>query len=104
MSNVRIKGRISTTTLKRGDERTVARTEQVDRMIEKGYVTVVSEETPAEPAPVEDVPEEATPPSRSASRQDWRDFLDSVGVKFDETYTRDELIALWGAEEKPADG
>lgn len=107
MSNVRIRGRISTTTLKRGEERTVERTPQVDGLIREGYVTVVGGEKAAVealPEPETPVDEPITAPSRSASKQDWRDFLDAVGIKFEEDLTRDELIALWTPEEAPTDG
>ena len=105
MSSVRIKGVISTTTLKRGDERTVERTEQVDRLIAHGYVKVVAvtkeagADLPVEPAEVT-----VYAPARSASKQDWRVFLDEMGIEYTDEDTRDELIAKWEPEREQTDG
>jgi len=60
MSEITIRGRIATTSLRRGETVTVEHTEQVDRLIAGGFVERIGQAAPAEPEPsVEDTPDEA---------------------------------------------
>lgn len=49
---ITIRGRIATTSLRRGETVTVERTEQVDRLIAGGYVEQIGEPAPVEPEQV----------------------------------------------------
>lgn len=106
-STVTIRGRIATTRLRAGETVTVEHTDAVQALIDRGYVTVVDTPdaggslvgtvTPDAGAdePQEDVEEGPVPPSRSASKADWQEFLDGQGILVDADLTRDELVALW---------
>lgn len=92
--------------LGKGERRTVERTEFVDKLIARGYVSVITEhpepvieEDPVEPgeAPV------TVSPARNASRSVWADFLTDAGVPYPGDATRDELVAAWD-NQLPADG
>lgn len=103
MPTVTIEGQVPTVYLPRGGRRTVELTVRVQRLIERGYVTVVDEHvagsgpvttdpTLFDPAPL------ARPapvlPVRSAPKSAWRDYLDAVGVAHTDEMTRADLMAL----------
>lgn len=72
MSEITIRGRIATTSLRRGETATVERTDAVDRLIAGGFVEVVGR--PAEPAPepeqaAEDQPDTDSEPEAEAPRR-----------------------------------
>lgn len=74
--------------LARGVSRTVTLTPRIQRLIDKGYVTVTEEfDAPAPPAPSE--------PSKTASRAAWAEFLTSEGFDVPTDATRAELIETW---------
>ncbi|UOW93007.1 hypothetical protein SEA_CAIB_23 [Gordonia phage CaiB] len=84
-----------------GEKRTVALTDRVQRLIDRGYVVVIEDESDApEPA---DAPNgtpastEPTAPKRSASRDEWAAFLDGLdpAVEFTDDDGRDDLIAKY---------
>ena len=106
MSKVTIKGRVSTTALRRGEVVTVEQTAAIDALVAHGYVTVVSDEpasmtgavVPPESTPVEYEPQqndEQQAPARSASRADWVEFLTGQGFGVTDEDSRDDLVALW---------
>lgn len=106
MSNtVTIKGRVSTTSLRRGDIVTVERTEQIDALIARGYATVV-DDAPASLTGVVAPPEGGgedddadtaapVPPAKSASKAEWVEFLAEQGIETGEDDTRDDLVDHW---------
>ena len=107
MSNaVTIVGRIATTYLDRGETVTVERTERIDRLIEKGYVTISGDETlvgAAYPAETSEAAREAArgpddapeAPGRNASRAEWAEFVTAQGFDVTEDQTRDDLVEAW---------
>lgn len=107
MGTVHIKGRISTTHLRRGERAAVERTPTIDKMIERGYLVeepcVCSEEehadSPADVADVDAPEQEAGPavPGRGASRAAWAEFLSGQDFSFESDATRDDLVAQWDA-------
>lgn len=85
---VTIRGSVTpSVALPRGAERTVLLTPKVQRLIDRGYVTVTKREVIAPLPPA--------PPAYSASRQAWADFLNGLGYAVPDTATRAELIDLW---------
>jgi hypothetical protein len=99
-TTVTIEGSITASTLlPRGQRRTVQLTERVQRLIDRGFVTVIERhDDDAEPDPTPE--QEDGPPSRNASRPVWLAFLRGRGVDIptnDEGAepTRDGLVALW---------
>lgn len=113
MSRVTIKGRVSTTALRRGEVVTVERTEAIDALVSRGYVEVVDspQEAPSltgvvTPPETDDRAAEAQPegstgheepkaPAKSASRADWVEFLATQGIEVGEDDTRDDLVDHW---------
>lgn len=106
MSKVTIKGRVSTTVLRRGEVETVERTDAIDALVARGYVTVVGDEpvsmtgavTPQGDTPVEheqQADDELQAPAQSASRVDWVEFLTQQGFGVTDEDSRDDLVALW---------
>ena len=106
MAEVTIKAQQSVGRLRAGDVVTVERSDYVDGLIERGRVAVVDGDTitgegiligdgdeslPVRPA---DLPE---PPKRSASRDDWAEYLaQHVHVEGGtEGKTRGELLEAW---------
>lgn len=60
MSEITIRGRIATTSLRRGETVTVEHTDAIDRLISGGFVEQVGQAAPAEPEqPAEDATDEA---------------------------------------------
>lgn len=105
MSNaVTIEGRIATTYLKVGEQATVERTDRIDRLIERGYVRLVGDESlvgAVYPTPDEetedDGPEddEVQAPPQSATRAEWEEFLISQGIPWPDDATKADLIEAW---------
>lgn len=114
MARVTIEGSITPSTyLPRGQRMTVERTGFINKLIRKGYATVVDEpdkvveisretdrahvaaklEKQIEAPASED--EAAPVPARNASTEEWASFLESEGVPFKEGATRADLIAAW---------
>jgi hypothetical protein len=111
MASITIEGSLSPSSfLARGERRTVQDSDYVQKLIEGGYVTVIEDDDDAE-APeltpeereAEEVvadlsqPQGVEPPKRSASREDWAEFLASYpgGEFVTEDKDRAELIAAW---------
>lgn len=73
---ITIRGRVATTSLRRGETVTVERTEQVDRLIAGGFVEVIGQATPVESeAPAEVSSDEApaqSEPEAEAPRRPGR--------------------------------
>lgn len=72
MSEITIRGRIATTSLRRGETATVERTDAVDRLIAGGFVEVM--DRPAAPTPepeqaAEDQPDTDSEPEAEAPRR-----------------------------------
>ncbi|AAQ12101.1 hypothetical protein PBI_ORION_24 [Mycobacterium phage Orion] len=76
--------------LARGERVEVQRTAHIDRLIEQGFVNVISETGDPEPAPL---PEPVKAPARSASRDTWAEFLAEHTDIVTEDKGRDELVA-----------
>lgn len=116
MISVTVEGSIlPCTELPRGERRTVALTERVQRLIDRGYFTLI--ETHADPdasadhlgttlddpsgdtplatgdfAPADDEP---TEPAESALKGDWQAWLNHKSVWFPDDATKPQLIAAW---------
>lgn len=104
MGTVHIKGRISTTHLRRGERAAVERTPTIDKMIERGYLIeepcVCSEEEHTDSPADVDAPEQEdglAVPGRGASRATWAEFLAAQDFSFESDATRDDLVAQWDA-------
>lgn len=110
MSKVTIKGRVSTTYLTAGEEATVEYTDTIQGLIDRGYVKVldasqasvsltgaVTPHDEADRAAEEHLEASNAPsvPNKSASKAEWRGFLESHGIIAPEDATRDELIEAW---------
>lgn len=110
MSEVTIKGRITTTELRAGEEATVEYTEHIDDLIERGYVvkvrakgadglTDLEREADAEAQRVKD---ELGVPSDDDTREVWRKFLSDKGIAWNQGDTKAVLIEKWRTYD-PAD-
>lgn len=110
LSTITVKGVINSTVLRIGEEATVERTDNVDQLIELGYLREVHTDTPT--PEVDHTPAGAhgtiTAPSRSASKAVWFSFLQSAAAAEadrisaaaltpSEDETRAELINRWDA-------
>lgn len=121
MSTVVIEGSLSPSSfLARGDRMEVQRTEFVDKLIAGGFVDVISETEDPEVTPLaelgdgvtpelEQVDDNATPPARNASTEEWAKFLGGYrDYDFDvEDKDRTDLIGQWDAylqKQAEADG
>lgn len=100
MELITIEGTITPSTfLSTGDRRKVGRTPLIDKLIARGYVAVVPEETPRGEAPtVGNTDDGSDVPSRGASRAAWAAFLTAHGKDFTEHDKRDDLVAIWFGE------
>ncbi|QHB37329.1 hypothetical protein I5G58_gp027 [Mycobacterium phage BirdsNest] len=91
MAKVTIEGSLSPSAyLARGERREVQRDEHVENLIRLGFVNVVDEDGDVEPAPL---PEPVKAPSKSASRDDWAEFLAKYTDIVTEGKNRDALQA-----------
>lgn len=96
MPTVTIEGQVPTVYLPRGGRRTVELTGRVQRLIDRGYVTVVdgpAPETSPEPT-LFDSRTAPVLPLRSAPKPAWRDYLDAVGATYNDDMTLAELRDL----------
>lgn len=99
MGTIHVKGRINNTYLRRGEEATVERTETIDKLIERGYLSEVKCACSTDPigdGQPEDSPE-WTPPAKSATRAEWAEFLSRGGFQFESDATRADLIRQYEA-------
>lgn len=91
MASVTIEGSLSPAAfLARGERRTVQRTDRIDKLIRRGFVVVVDEEGEVEAPPA---PEPVKAPAKSASRDDWAEFLAEHTDIVTEGLNRDALQA-----------
>lgn len=103
MISVTVEGSIlPCTELARGERRTVALTERVQRLIDRGYFTLI--ETHADPDDVvevealpggDDTPPVPTEPGEDDLKADWKAWLDHKGVWYPDAATKPQLIAAW---------
>ncbi|QOV97153.1 hypothetical protein [Rhodococcus pyridinivorans] len=97
---ITVEGTITPSTfLAAGDRRTVTRTAFVEKLIAKGFIRVVDDETSAEVAPVveEKTEEVFAVPARNAKREVWAAFLTRLDpdIHFTDEDGRDDLIELY---------
>lgn len=95
MGTIHVKGRINNTYLRRGEEATVERTETIDKLIERGYLSEVKCACSTDPIDGGGEPEESpewTPPAKSATRAEWAAFMGRGGLQFESDATRADLI------------
>lgn len=124
MGQVTIEGSTTPCTeLPRGVRRTVAVTDHVRRLVARGFAVVVDgsldddqvwhpsgdpvpsdepDDSPVEPAADRLVFD--GPPARNARRDIWAAFLDTEGIAYPDTASRDDLIAGWEAIEQQRHG
>lgn len=98
MAQVRIKGLRNTSVLAKGEERTVERTVQVDRLIANGHAKeLYSGKREPELVVPDEGPEDydVSVPPHSATKTEWIEFLESQGVHPSEESTKAELIESW---------
>ncbi|QKY79964.1 hypothetical protein PQD13_gp52 [Gordonia phage Clawz] len=103
MSEITIRGLITTTELKRGEEVTIEYTDHIEALIERGYVREVTDQSAKARTVTERVADEEAEkartelgvPSRSASKAKWQEFLTSKGIEYASDDSKDELIAAW---------
>ena len=96
MAKLTIEGSLTPSSfLARGERATVQRTPRIDALVLKGYAVVVdahgSDDAPAE-VPAEVTPAPIKAPAKSASREDWAEFLAAHTSVVTEGRTRDQLI------------
>lgn len=96
--SITIEGSITPSTfLARGERTRVQLTDDVQALLDGGFVVEVDRETD-EPVDPPKLPEPPKPPSRSASREDWAEFLAAgeFGI-VTEGKDRTALLAEWDA-------
>ncbi|QNL30148.1 tail assembly chaperone [Gordonia phage Mariokart] len=86
--------------LARGERRTVALTDRVQRLIRRGFVVVVDDHAPEPVAETDDLdaPEQgADAPKLNASRDEWAGYLDGLEppIAYTDEDGRDDLVRLW---------
>ena len=90
MATITIEGSLTPSSdLPRGQRRRVQDSAEVREFVRKGFAVVVDEEGEQEPAPL---PEPAKAPNKSASREDWAEFLAEHTDVVTEGRTRDQLV------------
>lgn len=111
MTSVTIEGSLTPCTeLGRGERRTVALTERVQRLIDRGYFNVVAYheiETVGEVAtlPGDDSAEIPSEPAEDSLKGVWQAWLDYKGVWYPTDATKADLIAAWSqVKQQQADG
>lgn len=95
---ITVEGTITPSTfLAAGDRRSVTRTAFVEKLIAKGFIRVVDDETSAEPAVEEETEEVFAVPARNAKREVWAAFLTRLDpdIHFTDEDGRDDLIELY---------
>lgn len=115
MARVTIEGSITPSTfLRRGARITVERTDYIDKLIRRGYVTVVQDFPAAAAAAAEEVAQTVQAqhaavdaerqlsgtPARNASRDEWAAFMGDR-AQFDDSHTRNDLIQMWDEIQSP---
>lgn len=103
MSEITIRGLITTTELKRGEEVTVEHTEHIDALIESGYVKRVQKVGPDGRTELERFADEEAArvkaelgvPDDDETREVWRKFLQDKGIQFNQSDSKAKLIELW---------
>lgn len=96
---VTIEGSITpSVVLARGEKRTVALTDRVQRLIDRGFVTLIEHESDA-PEPEEVNNTDPIEPKLNASRDDWAAFLTGK-IEFTDEDGRDDLVRLWQASQQ----
>jgi hypothetical protein len=114
MSDVTIEGTVQPAAgvLRRGEQARVQYTDRIRRLINGGFVKVVTWHDP-EPKASPSAPEGAPAPDlelpkRNASREDWAAWLTFKGVTFPADASRDEMVDYWddatGQTEDAPDG
>src|SRR5690606_35687339 len=101
MARVTIEGSITPSTfLCRGQRLTIERTGYIEKLIKRGFVTVVKDyPAEAEVVQIVEAQQEAVDnerqlsgtPARNASRDEWAAFLRDEGVPFEDGDTRNDL-------------
>ena len=106
MATITIEGSLTPAAgLARGERREVQDTEAVRDYVARGFAVVVDEKTgEAEPP---ELPEPAKAPAKSASRDDWAEWLAENTDVVTEGRTRDQLVGdyeVWlESHDQPAD-
>ncbi|MBV9871739.1 MAG: hypothetical protein JO214_14055 [Frankiaceae bacterium] len=91
MAKITIEGSLTPSArLARGERRDVQDSDEVRKFVADGFAVVVNEETGEVEAPP--APEPAKPPAKSASRDDWAEFLAEHTDVVTEGRTRDQLV------------
>lgn len=78
--------------LPRGETRTVILTDRIQKLIDKGYVTVT--EQPEVPV-IAPVPATVLPPSKKATKAVWKAFLNAQQFEVPEDASRADMIDVW---------
>ena len=90
MAPITIEGSLTPSAdLPRGQRRRVQDSAEVRKFVRKGFAIVVDEDGEPEPAPL---PEPVKAPNKSASRDDWAEFLAEHTDIVTEGRTRDQLV------------
>ncbi|WAB09199.1 hypothetical protein SEA_LITTLEMUNCHKIN_23 [Gordonia phage LittleMunchkin] len=100
---VTIEGSLSPSTeLARGERRTVALTDRVQRLVDRGFVIIVDEhDEPADaPEANPDQLNELVEPKANASRPKWAEWLSHKGIDYTDDHTRDDLVGIWQASQQ----
>lgn len=103
MSQITIRGLITTTELKRGEEVTVEYTDHIAALLDRGYVREITDQSPQALAETERLADEEAQkardelgvPPRAASKSEWQEFLTSKGIGYTSDETKADLIELW---------
>ncbi|QHB37759.1 hypothetical protein I5G63_gp018 [Mycobacterium phage Imvubu] len=90
MATITIEGSITPASdLPRGQRRKVQDSAEVRKFVAAGFANVVDEDGEPEPAPL---PEPVKAPAKSASREDWAEFLAEHTDVVTEGRNRDQLV------------
>jgi hypothetical protein len=90
MATITIEGSLSPASdLPRGERRRVQDGKAVRKLVADGFAVIVDQDGEPEPAPA---PEAVKAPAKSASRDDWAEFLAEHTDVVTEDRTRDQLV------------
>lgn len=113
MASILIEGATPNTYLNTGQRRRVEKTQLVRKLLKSGYIVEIKPDPILAPTititndsgqdlevelitqPAEERDDAVAVPARNASKDTWREFLESEGFEVDATATREQMIGAW---------